>query len=38
MLIPMNTWTLLKDFLKKLPGNKHSYSSLKDGATNDKGE
>ena len=39
----MNTWTVLKDFQKKKKKKKnldikHFYRSLKDGATNDKGE
>ena len=36
MLILINIWTVLKDFLeKKFPDKKHSYRSLKDGTTND---
>ena len=40
MLIHMNTWTVLKDLVKrkKLPNEKCFYGSLKDGTTGDNGE
>ena len=39
MLIIMNTWTALKDLVKKkLPDKKCFYSSVKDGITGDNGK
>ena len=38
MSILMSTWTVLKDLIKKLPGKKCFYSSLKHGTTDDNGE
>ena len=33
----MSTWTVLEDFVKKLPDEKYFYRSLKDGTTGDDG-